>query len=144
MPLAGVKVGDEWLPGFTCYGVEIGSDAYVKHSLGERVQEVISQVDKVMHLLRNDPQSAWVLLSSAHAHQLDYSLTLQYPSDMLEGAKAMLSRSFQHLQVPQPVKLGGCGLRSLEETRYPAFIGGLEQALPLMVAGEQQQLPLST
>ena len=182
MPLAGMRVGDEWLPGFTCYGVEIGSDAYVKHSLGERVQEVVNQVDKVMNLLRNDPQAAWVLLSSAHAHQLDYNLSLQYPTDMLEGAKTMDARlwaaleqvsgqphiakleegggvecvleltgiqqlegrSFQHLQVPQPVKLGGCGLRSLEETRHPAFIGGLEQALPLMVVGEHQQLPVST
>ena len=135
-----------------------------------------------MHLLRDDPQAAWVLLSSAHAHQLDYSLTLQYPSDMREGAKMLDNRlwtaleqvsgqhhiaradegrgtecilqlpgiqqlegrSFQHLQVPQPVKLGGCGLRSAEETMYPAFIGGLEQALPFMVAGDQQEPPLST
>ena len=58
MPLAGVKVGEQWLPGFTCYGVEIGSDAFVKHSLRARVQEVIDQVDKVMHLLRDDPQAA--------------------------------------------------------------------------------------
>ena len=182
MPLAGVKVGDHWHPGFTCYGVEIGSEAFVKHNLKERVQEVVGQVDKVMHLLRDDPQAAWVLLSSAHAHQLDYSLTLQYPSDMREGAKMLDNRlwtaleqvsgqhhiaradegagtecilqlpgiqqlegrSFQHLQVPQPVKLGGCGLRSAEETMYPAFIGGLEQALPFMVAGDQQEPPLST
>ena len=27
---------------------------------------------------------------------------------------------------------------------YPAFIGGLEQALPFMVAGDQQEPPLST
>ena len=150
-------------------GVEIGSDAFVKHKLAERVQEVIGQVDKVMDLLGNDPQAAWVLLSSAHAHQLDYSLTLQYPSDMLAGARALDARlwaaleqlsgqphiprgrgggvgedcvldlqgiqnlegrSFQRLQVAQTVKLGGCGLRSLEETMQPAFIGGLEQALP--------------
>ena len=62
----------------------------------------------------------------------------------LPGIEQLQGRSFQHLQVPQPVKLGGCGLRSLEETRYPAFIGGLEQALPFMVDGEQQQHPLST
>ena len=85
-------MGDQWLPGFTCYGVEIGSDAFVKHSLRARVQEVIDQVDKVMHLLRDDPQAAWVLLSTAHAHQLDYSLTLQYPSDMLEGAEMLDAR----------------------------------------------------
>ena len=41
--------------------------------------------------------------------------------------------------VPEPVKLGGCGLRSLVETRFPAFLGGLEQALPYMVVGEHQE-----
>ena len=41
--------------------------------------------------------------------------------------------------MPQPVKLGGCGLRSLVESRYPAFLGTLEQALPYMVVGEQQE-----
>ena len=133
-----------------------------------------------MHLLRNDSQAAWVILSTAMAHQLDYSLTLQYPSDVLECAKAvddrlwaameqlasqpciprgeegagiecvldllavpsLHGRSYQHLMVAQPVKLGGTGLRSLEETRYPAFLGGLEQALPHMVAGEHCETPL--
>ena len=74
MHLAGVQVGDQWLPGFTCYGVEIGSDAFVKHKLEERVQEVIGQVDKVMDLLADDPQAAWALLPSAYARQMDYSL----------------------------------------------------------------------
>ena len=48
----------------------------------------------------------------------------------LQGIRDLEGRSFQSLQVAQPVKLGGCGLRSLEETMQPAFIGGLEQALP--------------
>ena len=52
-------------------------------------------------------------------------------------------RSFPSLQVPQPVKLGGCGLRSLVETRYPAFIGGLEQVLPQMVTGDLTEVPIS-
>ena len=67
MPLAGVKVGEQWLPGFTCYGVEIESDAFVKHSLRARVQDVIDQMDKVMHLLRDNPQAAW---SSSQQHTL--------------------------------------------------------------------------
>ena len=177
MPLAGLEVEGVWRPGFTCYGVEIGCQAYVRHRLGEKVEVLVGQVDKVMHLLREDAQAAWVLLSSALAHQLDYSLALQYPSDMLECARVLDTRlwaaveqvsgqphiargeegggvecvlelpgipelegrSYQHLLVPQPVKLGGCGLRSLVETRFPAFIGGLEQALPFMVVGEHQE-----
>ncbi len=139
-----------------------------------------NQVDKVMHLLRQDNQAAWVLLSTAMAHQLDYNLTLQYPSDVLacatavdarlwaaleqvagqpripqgeEGAgvecvldlsavPSLQGRSFQRLLVSQPVKLGGLGLRSLAETSFPAFLGGLEQALPYMVAGELCEEPL--
>ena len=174
MPLAGVKVEEEWLPGFTCYGVEIGTQAYVRHKLGEKAKKLISDINKVMYLLRYHHQAAWVLLSTSLAHQLDYSLTLQYPSDILETASLLDRRlwaaveqvagrthiprqeegmgvecvlnlpglpmlegcSFQALMVRQPVKLGVFGLRSLVETRFPAFVGGLEQALPLMVAGE--------
>jgi hypothetical protein len=134
----------------------------------------------VMHLLRADSQAAWVILSTAMAHQLDYSLTLQYPSDMLACATAvdarlwaaleqlaaqpciprgeegmgvecvldlaavpsLQGRSYQSILVAQPVKLGGLGIRSLVETRFPAFLGGLEQALPYMVEGELCEAPL--
>ena len=133
-----------------------------------------------MHLLRDDCQAAWVILSTAMAHQLDYSLTLQYPSDVLECAEmvdariwsaleqlsgqlqiprregggiecvldlarvpSLSGRSYQCLLAAQPVKLGGLGLRSLVETCSPAFLGGLEQALPFMVAGELCEVPLA-
>ena len=92
MPRAGLEVEGQWQPGFTCYGVEIGSQAYVRHRLSVRVEELVSQVDKVNHLLREDAQAAWVLLSTALAHQLDYSLTLQYSSDMLECARVLDTR----------------------------------------------------
>ena len=172
--------GGGWLPGFRCYGVYIGSDAYVKHMLGKEAKRICDDIDKMMHLLRNDCQAAWVILSSAMAHQLDYSLTLQYPSDIKECAatvdrrlwaaleqlagqphiareeagegvecvldlqvESLQGRSFQCLLAAQPVKLGGLGLRSLVETIFPAFIGGLEQALPYMVAGELCEAPLA-
>ena len=65
--MAGVKVGEQWLRGFTCYGVQIESDAFVKHSPRARVQDVIDQMDKVMHLLRDNPQAA---RSSSQQHAL--------------------------------------------------------------------------
>ena len=43
----------------------------------------------------------------------------------------------------QPVKLGGLGLRSLVETRYPAFLGGLEMAVPYLVSSEQCVTPVA-
>ena len=174
MPLAGEEVDGRWLPGFTCYGVEIGCDAFVKHKLDIKVAELVKEVDDIMELLAEDKQAAWTILSTAVAHQLDYSLTLQYPTDMLEGAAALdariwqaleqlagqeriprgeeglgvecvvdlrevpqlQGRSYQHLIVPQPVKLGGCGLRSLSESRHSSFLRGVEQSLPHTVARE--------
>ena len=109
------------------------------------------------------------------SHTLDYSLTLQYPSDVQEaaaeldarlwraleqlagqpriprgeeglgfecvvaqetGVPGLVGRTYQYLMAAQPVKLGGCGLRSLDETRFPAFVGGVEMALPYLVPGE--------
>ena len=37
---------------------------------------------------------------------------------------------YQEWVVRQPIKMGGCGLRSKVETSPAAFIGGKEQALP--------------
>ena len=39
-------------------------------------------------------------------------------------------RSFQNCLIRQPVKLGGLGLRSMQETSQAAFIGGVEMSLP--------------
>ena len=174
MDRAGLQVGDRWLPGFRAYGVFIGSKEYVKFSLMEKVAGLgglREEVDKVMEVLKEDSQAAWVLLSTSLSQQLDYSLSLQYPSDMLEAAAAMDQRLWEALQqvsgqshiprgeeglgiecvvqvpgVPglegrsyqswvaaQPVNLGGLGLRSLVETRLPAFIEGVEQAFPHMM-----------
>ena len=171
MPRAGLRVAEEWLPGFQCYGVAIGSLGYVHHVLGEKVAELSQDVDRVMELLKADNQSAWVLLSTSFAQQLDYLLTLQYPSDMRWAAGAMDAklwevlerlagqeripqgdegmgvecllqqlpgalegRSYQRLISSQPIKLGGLGRRELAETIPAAFLGGLEQALPHLVA----------
>ena len=47
------------------------------------------------------------------------------------GQVDWLSNStFQQLLVPQPIKLGGFGLRSLVETSPTAFVGGFEMSLP--------------
>ena len=44
----------------------------------------------------------------------------------------ILGRSFQHMVIRQPLKMGGLGIRSHVETSLAAYIGGLEQALPHM------------
>ena len=47
------------MPGFQYCGVFTGSDAYVRHMLGQVASNVCK--DEVMHLLCNDIQTAWVI-----------------------------------------------------------------------------------
>ena len=54
----------------------------------------------------------------------DWTSTMEVPIE------ALSLRTPQHWMIRQPVKMGGLGIRSCEETSPAAFIGGLEQALP--------------
>ena len=87
-----------WRPGLRCYGFFLGSPEYVRHKLRGEAERICTEIDKVMHLLRNDLQSAWAILSSALAHQLDYSLSLQYPSDSLECAQIVDGRIWSAME----------------------------------------------
>jgi hypothetical protein len=49
---------------------------------------------------------------------------------------AFQGRSFQNILIHQPVKQGGLGLRSMEETSLAAFVGGVEMALPHFTGDE--------
>ena len=86
---AGEFINGVWCPGFVCYGVAIGSDEFVKQFLMQKVESLSQETDKVMDLLEGDNQAAWIILSTALSQQLDYSLTLQYPSNVLEPAALM-------------------------------------------------------
>ena len=70
-----------------CYGAAIGSPAYVKDRMKAKVKKFKEDIDNVMDLL----QAAWTLLSCSISSQLDYLLSLQYPSDILEVAAAVVS-----------------------------------------------------
>ena len=58
------------------------------------------------------------------------------------GVPEMEGRSYQNWMVAQPVKLGGCGLRSMADTRFPAFMGGVEMSIPYLVEGEHGGKPI--
>ena len=170
---AGITVDGSWEPGFLCYGVPIGSDKYVTHMLGAKMDEIEEQAEQVLNVLIEEKQALWSVLRSSLSHKLDYWLTLCYPSHVKEAAERMdrlqnkileslvgqqipmsgcmdsewaillpvpveilQNRSFQHWAIRQPVKMGGLGIRSNVETSLPAFVGGLEQALPHFVGDE--------
>ena len=86
MRRAGVMLDGVFFLGFECYGVGIGSEAFVKNFIGGKVEEVCKVVQKSCHLLEGDLQAKWTLLSSSVSQKLGYLLSLQYPSDIKEAA----------------------------------------------------------
>ena len=48
----------------------------------------------------------------------------------VEDVRWLDCKTYQQVLVPQPIKLGGLGVRSLAETSPAAFIGGVEMSLP--------------
>ena len=48
---AGITVDGSWEPGFLCYGVPIGSDKYVTHMLGAKMDEIEEQAEQVLNVL---------------------------------------------------------------------------------------------
>ena len=90
-----MEVGEQWLAGFQCYGVAIG---YVEYVLGEKVEELRSDMDKVIDLLEEHHHAACVLLSTSFSQQLDYLLTLQYPTDMEGPVRSMEAKLWEVLE----------------------------------------------
>ena len=77
----------QFQPGFICYGIPVGSDAYVRHTLWDKAREVERDVNKVVDTLTKDNQALWVALHRSLAHKMDYHLALCYPSDILPVAQ---------------------------------------------------------
>ena len=77
----------QFQPGFICYGIPVGSDAYVRHTLWDKAREVERDVNKVVDTLTKDIQALWVALHRSLAHKMDYHLALCYPSDILPVAQ---------------------------------------------------------
>ena len=74
-------------PGFICYGIPIGCDTFVRTKLFEKVEEVAKGADKACEVLGKDSQALWTVLRSSVAQQLDYHMSLCYPSDMKAAAE---------------------------------------------------------
>ena len=89
MKIAGVMVDNVFCPGMVVYGIPVGSDPYVRHMLGEVVEDVASQVERVQEVLAGESQAMWGVLNSSLAHKLDWHLTLCYPSDILSASSKL-------------------------------------------------------
>ena len=49
-PRAGIMVEGEFLPGYLCYGIPVGTHAYVRHQLSVKVQEVGKEVQEIINV----------------------------------------------------------------------------------------------
>ena len=86
-PRAGTVVDGEFLPGFLCYGIPVGTPGYVRHHLAAKVQQVGREVTEIVNVLEGEGQAIWTIARASTAMKLDYHLSLCYPTDMEDAAK---------------------------------------------------------
>jgi hypothetical protein len=164
--LAGTEVGEQWENGFICYGVPVGSDTFVKAKMIEKVEEVARKIRRARQVLGGEKQGLWTVLRQSFNQQLDWWLTLVYPSLIRDAARRMDEIVWEALEdcagsaIPQGDQGKGwdCPLtapvapwqgRSYQElkVRQPTRSGGLgltslEDLSPVaFVGGLQQCIP---
>ena len=74
-------------PGFDCYGISLGTNAFVRQTLQQKAAEVKRDMEVVADIFSEDSQALWVALHRSLAHKMDYHLSLCYPSDILPVAE---------------------------------------------------------
>jgi hypothetical protein len=86
---AGVEVDGVFQPGMECYGIAVGTDAFVSWYLERKVEEIQGVVEKTCSLLENDLQAQWTFLTASVSQKLSYHQSLQYPSDIRPHAERL-------------------------------------------------------
>ena len=72
MKMAGCLIDKAFHSGFLCYGVPVGSDAYVQHMLDKKIDEIEEDAKKSVDILQEERQALWAILRSSIAQQFDY------------------------------------------------------------------------
>ena len=80
LTLAGEEVGGEFLRGFQCFGIPVGSEAYITHKLQEQANQIIEEGEKARKTLGSDYQSLWTVLRLSLASRFQYWMQLTPPS----------------------------------------------------------------
>ena len=89
MVLAGKEVEGEFMPGFMCYGVPVGSRGYVSQVLNEKVEQIAEQAEKAVKMLEGERQALWSVVKWSLSQRFEYWLQLSYPSDVKAAAVAL-------------------------------------------------------
>ena len=73
---AGMMVNGAFEPGFDCYGIPMGTDAFVHQALQVKAAGVKRDMEQFCKILAKDSQALWVALHRSLAHKMDYHLSL--------------------------------------------------------------------
>ena len=102
-PRAGVTVDGQFLPGFLCYGIPVGSPVYVCHQLSLKVQEVAREVSLIVKVMKGEGQAIWTIARSSTAMKLDSAvLPEEYRKPL-----ALLDQKYHNTQPGQVGPLQG-------------------------------------
>ena len=118
-------------PGMECYGVAIGSPAFISNYLNTIVEEITEVVSKTCDLLEQDLQAKWTMLTASVAQKLSYSLSLQYPSDIRAAAARLDTALWEMMQ-----KATGLHIPLREEGRWVECV----LDVPVRVLGSRSSL----
>ena len=76
MVIAGREVEGQFMPGFLCYGVPVGSNEYVRHVLEEKVEQIAVQAEKAVKVLEGERQALWSVMKWSLSQRFEYWLQL--------------------------------------------------------------------
>ena len=65
-----------------CYGIGIGSSAYVNAYLASIVEEIQGVAEETSSLLEDNLQAKWTFLTYSISQKLSYHQSLQYPTGL--------------------------------------------------------------
>ena len=117
LTLAGEEVDGEFLRGFLCFGVPIGSEAYVTHKLQEQANEIIKDGERARQVLGSNYQSLWSTLRLSIANRFQYWMQLTPPSICepvareLDNALWNILEASSGFKIPRGGEEGGLELR---------------------------------
>ena len=169
MPRAGDVINCSFELGLEVFGCPVGSKAWVRSWLSQKIQELSDSKEKACNLLHNDKLALWNLLSLSFSKKMDYLAALVYPSDFLQASLDFDNLVWRYLECATGLSLprynmgGGfeCVLdlpiNSLSDlsfqhhlTRLPLSKGGLgiravsSIAGPAFIGGLELSLPFFT
>ena len=117
LTLAGETVDGEFQRGFICFGIPLGSDAYITHKLEEQAENIINDAEKAREVLGSDYQSLWTALRLSISTRFQYWMQLTPPSLCepvargLDNALWSILESACGFKIPRGGEEGGLELR---------------------------------